>query len=81
MKLQIHYNAKKQIPLNDVRPTQIVFRGSRNSARAALSAISEAVVTLSKGDGATFQETANLASGACAEVFARRANERRDVVG
>ncbi|MCX6398700.1 MAG: nitronate monooxygenase family protein [Propionibacteriales bacterium] len=60
----VHENVKSQIVANDERATQLVFREFRNTARVARNAISEEIVRRSAVPGATFDDIADLASGA-----------------
>ncbi|GAB3362306.1 MULTISPECIES: NAD(P)H-dependent flavin oxidoreductase [Amycolatopsis] len=60
----VHDNVKRQIVANDERSTQLVFREFNNTARVARNAISEEIATRSRRPGATFDDVAELASGA-----------------
>lgn len=60
----VHQNVKDQIVANDERSTQVVFREFNNTARVARNAISEEIATRSAKAGATFDDIAELASGA-----------------
>lgn len=60
----VHRNVKDQIVANDERGTQLVFREFNNTARVARNAISEEIATRSRRAGATFDDIAELASGA-----------------
>ncbi|MDX6235107.1 MAG: hypothetical protein QOH68_4274 [Nocardioidaceae bacterium] len=59
----IHQNVKDQIVANDERSTVLVFRHLGNTARVVRNSISEEIVGLSKREGATFDDIAELASG------------------
>lgn len=60
----VHEHVKARIVANDERATQLVFREFRNTARVARNAISEEIVRRSAVPGATFDDIADLASGA-----------------
>lgn len=60
----VHQNVKDQIVANDERATQLVFREFNNTARVVRNAISEELVARSMRVGATFDDIAELASGA-----------------
>ncbi|MFC5139139.1 NAD(P)H-dependent flavin oxidoreductase [Actinomycetospora rhizophila] len=60
----VHRNVKDQIVANDERATQLVFREFNNTARVARNAISEEIAARSRRQGATFDDVAELASGA-----------------
>jgi nitronate monooxygenase len=60
----VHANVKKQIVANSELATQLVFREFGNTARVARNSISEQIVARSRQQGATFQDVADLASGA-----------------
>ncbi len=60
----LHQNVKDQIVANNERDTQIVFRKFHNTARVARNSISEQIVEISNRDDATFDDIADLASGA-----------------
>ena len=59
----IHDNVKQQIVANDERDTVLVFREFRNTARVVRNSISEQIVEISRREGATFHDVAELASG------------------
>ena len=59
----VHDAVKRQIVENDERATVLVFRRFRNTARVARNAVSEEIVRIEAGDGATFDDIAHLASG------------------
>jgi NAD(P)H-dependent flavin oxidoreductase YrpB (nitropropane dioxygenase family) len=60
----IHDNVKQQIVANDERSTVLVFRRFHNTARVVRNVISEEIVAISEREGATFDDIAELASGA-----------------
>lgn len=60
----IHDKVKRQIVDNDERDTVLVFRQFHNTARVARNTISEQVASISAQPGATFDDVADLASGA-----------------
>ena len=60
----IHDNVKKQIVANGERDTILVFRQFHNTARVARNGISEQIAEISTRPGATFEDVADLASGA-----------------
>lgn len=59
----VHRNVKEQIVANDERSTVLVFREFRNTARVARNSISEQIRDISRSQGATFEDVAELASG------------------
>ena len=59
----VHEAVKRQIVANDERSTVLVFRRFRNTARVARNAVSEEIVRIEAGPGATFDDIAHLASG------------------
>lgn len=59
----VHENVKRQIVANTERDTIMVFREFRNTARVARNRISEEIASLSRRDGASFDDVAHLASG------------------
>ena len=56
----VHEAVKRQIVENDERSTVLVFRRFRNTARVARNAVSEEIVRIEAGDGATFDDIAHL---------------------
>jgi NAD(P)H-dependent flavin oxidoreductase YrpB (nitropropane dioxygenase family) len=60
----IHDHVKQQILANDERDTVMVFRQFHNSARVVRNSISEQVAEIGSRPGATFDDVAELASGA-----------------
>lgn len=60
----VHQNVKRQIVANTERDTNVVFRPFRNTARVAKNAVSDRIVELERRPGATFDDIADLASGA-----------------
>lgn len=60
----IHHNVKAQIVANDERSTLIVFRKYHNSARVARNSVSERIREIEQLPESTFQDIADLASGA-----------------
>lgn len=60
----VHQKVKDQIVANDERSTVLVFREFRNTARVARNVISERIRELGSRAGATFEDVAELASGA-----------------
>lgn len=60
----IHENVKQQIVANDERDTVLVFREFRNTARVARNAVSEKIREVGSRPGASFDDVAELASGA-----------------
>ncbi|MFC5947527.1 NAD(P)H-dependent flavin oxidoreductase [Pseudonocardia lutea] len=60
----VHQKVKDQIVRNSELDTQLVFREFNNTARVARNAISEEIVARSARPGATFDDIAELASGA-----------------
>jgi NAD(P)H-dependent flavin oxidoreductase YrpB (nitropropane dioxygenase family) len=60
----IHVNVKAQIVANSERDTVLVFRKFHNTARVVRNSISEQIVELSQREDATFDDIAELASGA-----------------
>lgn len=59
----VHENVKRQIVDNTERDTIIVFREFHNTARVARNSISEEIASLSRREGAGFDDVAHLASG------------------
>ncbi|MDF1704888.1 MAG: nitronate monooxygenase family protein [Aeromicrobium sp.] len=60
----VHRNVKDQIVANSERDTVLVFREFNNTARVARNSVSEKIAELSARPGATFDDVADLASGA-----------------
>ena len=60
----IHENVKRQIVLNDERATDLIYRKFHNTARVAKNAISQQILEISAQPESTFQDIAQLASGA-----------------
>ncbi len=60
----IHSNVKEQIVANDERDTILVFRKFHNTARVVRNGISEQIAEISERPDATFDDIAELASGA-----------------
>lgn len=60
----IHENVKRQIVLNDERGTDLIYRKFHNTARVAKNAISQQILEISARPESTFQDIAQLASGA-----------------
>lgn len=60
----IHENVKRQIVANDERATKVVFRKFRNTARCARNSVSDQIVEIEAREGTTFDDIAELASGA-----------------
>ncbi|MEV1131914.1 nitronate monooxygenase [Agromyces sp. NPDC049794] len=60
----VHQNVKDQIVANTERDTNIVFRKFRNSARVAKNATSDRIREIESDEGTTFDDIADLASGA-----------------
>ena len=60
----IHENVKRQIVLNDERATDLIYRKFHNTARVAKNAISQQILEISAQPDSTFQDIAQLASGA-----------------
>ena len=60
----IHGNVKNQIVANSERDTVLVFRNFHNTARVVRNTISEQIVEIGERPGATFDDVAELASGA-----------------
>lgn len=60
----IHENVKRQIVLNDERATDLIYRKFHNTARVAKNAISQQILEISAKPESTFQDIAQLASGA-----------------
>ncbi|EFQ82490.1 oxidoreductase, 2-nitropropane dioxygenase family protein [Aeromicrobium marinum DSM 15272] len=60
----IHQNVKDQIVANDERDTVLVFRRFHNTARVVRNSVSEQIVEISERPDATFDDIAELASGA-----------------
>lgn len=60
----IHENVKRQLVANTERDTLLVFRNLHNTARVARNSVSEEIARLSNAPGATFEDVAELASGA-----------------
>jgi nitronate monooxygenase len=59
----IHERVKQQIVANDERATNLIFRSLRNTARVAKNSVSDEVVRILSGPGATFAEVADLVRG------------------
>src|SRR3984957_7632690 len=64
----IHDNVKQAYIANDERGTNLIFRKLHNTARVGKSAVSEEVVRRLGQPGATFQDVAELVSGAKGRV-------------
>ncbi|CAM3356158.1 NAD(P)H-dependent flavin oxidoreductase [Tsukamurella hominis] len=60
----IHENVKNQIVANSERDTVLVFRNFHNTARVVRNTVSEQIVEIGERPGATFDDVAELASGA-----------------
>lgn len=60
----IHQNVKDQIVANSERDTVLVFRNFHNTARVVRNSVSEQIVEIGERPGATFDDVAELASGA-----------------
>jgi NADH:quinone reductase (non-electrogenic) len=60
----VHPNVKDQIVANTERDTTLVFRKFRNTARVARNAVSEQIVEIEHQEDTTFEDIADLASGA-----------------
>lgn len=60
----VHHSVKEQIVANSERDTDIVFRKFRNSARVAKNAVSAEILDIERRAGTTFEDIAQLASGA-----------------
>ena len=60
----VHDHVKQQIVDNDERSTLIVFRPFHNSARVARNSVSEQIRQIESRPGSTFDDIAELASGA-----------------
>lgn len=60
----IHENVKNQIVANSELDTVLVFRKFHNTARVVRNSISEKILEISARDDATFDDIAELASGA-----------------
>lgn len=60
----VHENVKRQIVANSERDTTLIFREFRNTARVARNSVSEEINRIAAGEGATFDDVADLASGA-----------------
>lgn len=60
----IHQNVKDQIVANSERDTVLVFRNFHNTARVVRNTVSERIVEIGERPGATFDDVAELASGA-----------------
>lgn len=60
----IHQNVKDQIVANSERDTVLVFRNFHNTARVVRNTISEQIVEIGERPGASFDDVAELASGA-----------------
>ncbi|WP_332642197.1 NAD(P)H-dependent flavin oxidoreductase [Aeromicrobium sp.] len=60
----IHHNVKQQIVLNSELDTVLVFRRFSNTARVVRNSVSEQIVEISETPEATFDDIAELASGA-----------------
>ncbi|MYW96091.1 nitronate monooxygenase [Amycolatopsis rubida] len=61
---QVHDNVKQQIVANTERDTALVFRKFRNTARVARNAVSDEIREIERQPGSTFDDIADLASGA-----------------
>lgn len=61
---EVHDNVKAQIVANDERSTELVFRSFRNTARVASNSVSRQIVEIGARAGSTFDDVAELASGA-----------------
>ncbi|MEB3371892.1 NAD(P)H-dependent flavin oxidoreductase [Saccharopolyspora mangrovi] len=60
----VHENVKRQIVANTERDTNLVFRKFRNTARVAKNAISERIREIEQEPDSSFDDIAELASGA-----------------
>ena len=60
----IHENVKQQIVANSELDTVVVFRKFHNSARVVKNTISQQIAEIGEQPGATFDDVAELASGA-----------------
>jgi nitronate monooxygenase len=60
----IHDNVKQAYLANDERGTNLIFRKLHNTARVGKSAVSDEIVRRLEKPGATFQDVAELVSGA-----------------
>ncbi len=60
----VHPNVKSQIVANTERDTALVFRKFRNTARVARNAVSEEICSIEARPDSTFDDIAELASGA-----------------
>ncbi|RYI98959.1 MAG: nitronate monooxygenase [Actinomycetales bacterium] len=60
----IHENVKQQIVANSELDTVVVFRKFHNSARVVKNSISQQIAEIGEQPGATFDDVAELASGA-----------------
>ena len=60
----IHQNVKDRIVANSERDTVLVFRKFHNTARVVRNTISEQIVEIGERPGASFDDVAELASGA-----------------
>lgn len=60
----VHPNVKDQIVVNTERDTTLVFRKFRNTARVARNAVSEKIREIEAHPQSTFDDIADLASGA-----------------
>ena len=60
----IHQNVKDRIVANSERDTVLVFRNFHNTARVVRNTISEQIVEIGERPGASFDDVAELASGA-----------------
>lgn len=59
-----HRNVKDQVVANSERDTQLIFRSFHNTARVARNAVSQQIAEIGNQPGATFDDVADLASGA-----------------
>lgn len=59
-----HQNVKDQVVANTERDTQLIFRSFRNTARVARNAVSQQIAEIGTNPDATFDDVADLASGA-----------------
>lgn len=60
----VHDNVKRQIVANTERDTNLVFRKFRNTARVAKNAISDRIREIEQEPDSSFEDIAELASGA-----------------
>lgn len=60
----VHDNVKRQVVANSERDTQLIFRSFRNTARVAKNSVSEQIAEIAARPGSTFDDVADLASGA-----------------